>query len=190
MTESTFGFRAFPTLETPRLRLREMVPSDADALFTLRGDYEVTHYNIGAAYPDITHAHSLIDAMTRLYHEEKELRWGITLPDEGDTVIGMIGFNSWHRIDRRGSIGFDLARAFWRRGIMREAVEAVLQFGFLQMGLNRIEADASAENVASIALLTSRGFRHEGTQRDHYWEDDTFHDLLLFGLLHRDWENH
>ena len=185
-----FDFSVFPTLTSPRLVLREIISTDAPGIFAIRGDFEVTRLNIGAAYPDLARAEELIAGMTGKYHEQKELRWGITLkPEAGGegTVIGMCGFNYWNRTDRRGSIGFDLARAYWRRGIMREALEAILDFGFSRMDLNRIEADASTENTASIALLERLGFQREGTQRDQYFEEGAFHDLALFALLRREW---
>jgi len=185
-----FDYSAFPTLETERLRLREIVPMDTADIFVIRGDYEVTRYNIGAAYEDATEARDLIRTMTRLYLEAKELRWGVTLNSQyggDDTVIGMCGFNYWHRVDRRASIGFDLARAYWRRGIMREAVREILGFGFTEMDLNRVEADVSVENVACIHLLKQFGFTQEGRQRQQYYDDSAFHDLLLFGLLREEW---
>lgn len=186
-----FDFTYFPTLDTERLHLREIVPEDVGGIAAIRGDYEVTRYNIGAAYTHPDQARDLIASMARRFQERAEIRWGITLrPEWGgdDTVIGMCGFNYWNRIDRRGSIGFDLARAHWRRGIMAEAVREVLRFGFFAMDLNRIEADASAENVASIQLLLRLGFQQEGRQRQQYFDEGEFHDLLLFGLLRAEWD--
>lgn len=185
-----YDLTTFPTLETQRLILREIVPLDAADIFAIRGDYEVTRYNIGPAYTSAAEARELIQSMTRLYQEGKEIRWGLALrPGLGgdDTVIGMCGFNYWHRTDRRASIGFDLARACWGQGIMREAVSAILRFGFLELDLNRIEADASAENEASLRLLTRLGFTPEGRQRQQYYFEGAFHDLLLFGLLREEW---
>src|SRR5690606_32351323 len=98
------------------------------------------------------------------------------------------GFNYWNRTDNRVSIGFDLARAYWRRGIMREAVCSMLNFGFRNMGLHRIEADASIYNNGSIGLLKSLDFEQEGIQRDQYYEDGNYHDLVMFALLEDDWE--
>lgn len=190
-TTVLFDFATFPILTTSRLILREIVPDDTPGIFSIRGDFAVTRYNIGAAYAEMARAEELIFAMTTKYQEQKEIRWGITLKSEqgGDgTVIGMCGFNYWNRTDRRGSIGFDLAQAYWRRGIMREALEAILRFGFTQMDLNRIEANASAENAASIALLERLGFRNEGTQEEQYFDEGAFHDLMLFRLLRREWE--
>ena len=191
-----FDFGDFPTLHTDRLTLRQIVHADAPGVFRIRGDYEVTRLNSGAAYTSMEQAHELIAVMKMNYDDKSVVRWGIThktdetnvnanvIPD----VIGICGYNHWHRTDRRGSIGYDLARAHWRQGIMREAISAILTFGFDQMNLNRVEADSSAENVASIALLKSLGFQYEGKQREQYYDNDTFHDLELYSLLLTEWQ--
>lgn len=184
----TFDFSYFPTLETPRLVLREIIMTDAPAIFRIRGDYEVTRYNIGSAYPAIDRAEMLIESMTDLFKAKQELRWGIILKEQPQEVVGMCGYNYWHPLDRRASIGFDLARVYWRRGIMSEALHAIFQFGFEQMQLNRIEADCSAENEGSIATLQKVGFTQEGHQREQYYEDGAFHDLLLWSLLRREYK--
>ena len=182
-----FDYRTFPTLETERLRLREIILKDRHAIFAIRNDYEVTKFNTGAAYVDIHQADQLITGMRDEYRNRKAIRWGITHKTD-DIVMGMVGFNYWDTRDNRGSIGFDLARAYWRKGIMSEAVQAVLRFGFIQMALNRTEADASIYNTASINLLGKLGFVQEGHQREQYYEDGKYHDLLLFALLKRDWQ--
>lgn len=183
-----FDFTIFPILTTDRLRLRRIILADREAIFAIRGDYEVTKYNIGPAYVDIAQAERLINAMASEYKREHTVRWGITrLPD--DMVIGMVGFNYWNRENNNASVGFDLARAYWRQGIMREALSAVLDFGFdaQQMGLHRIAADASIHNNASIALMKSLGFVQEGILRDEYYEDDSYHDLVLLSILEDEW---
>ena len=182
-----FNFQEFPIIETERLRLREIVPADAEAIFAIRGDYEVTKYNIGQAYTSVERARKLIASMAKAYKNQNELRWGITLKAD-DVVIGMCGYNYWDCVDNRGSIGFDLARAHWRKGIMREALTGIINFGFRNMALNRIEADASIYNDASVMLLRKLGFQQEGHQREQYCEDGNYHDLLLFALLSREWE--
>jgi ribosomal-protein-alanine N-acetyltransferase len=185
-----FDFETFPILETPRLLLREIVRADASAILRIRGDAEVTRYNTGDPYESLEDAIALIDDMALLYRQKRELRWGITLKGvEGLThgVIGMCGYNYWVAADHRASIGYDLARAFWRDGIMTEALRAVLGFGFAQMSLNRIEADVAVENTASIKLLRKLGFRKEGLQREQFFEDGLYHDLMLFGLLRREY---
>jgi ribosomal-protein-alanine N-acetyltransferase len=188
MIPKLFDFSAFPTLETEHLILREIRADDAAGIFAIRGDFAVTRYNFGAAYETIDRAQKLIEAMQQAYQDQSELRWGITLKNGDDAVIGMCGFNYWDRTDRRASIGYDLAQVHWGRGIMPAALRAVLVFGFEHMDLNRIEADSSAENTASIRLLLKLGFTREGLQRDQYFDEGRFWDLALFGLLRRDYQ--
>lgn len=181
-----FNFKKFPTIQTQRLILRQLILADTDGIFAIRSNYEVTKYNSGAAYQTKSQAEDLITGIQAEYDEHKAVRWGITLKPD-DTVIGMTGFNYWHQVDNRASIGFDLAQVHWRKGIMREAVTAMINFGFTEMKLHRIEADASIYNTASIGLLTSLGFQQEGLQREQYYEDDAYHDLAIFALLEGDW---
>jgi ribosomal-protein-alanine N-acetyltransferase len=182
-----FQFRNFPTLETQRLILREIQQSDAEAVFRIRGDYQVTRYNTGMAYTQIDQARALIDNIRQAYHNESEIRWGITLKGN-DTVIGMVGYNYWSRKDSRASVGYDLARAYWGRGIMTEALCEVVRFGFKRMALNRIEADADARNIGSHRVLEKVGFKREGVLREQFYEEGAFHDLVLFSLLRKEWE--
>lgn len=185
MTEARlFDFSEFPVLLTERLCLRQLVPSDADAIMAIRGDFQVTRYNIGDAYTDIAQASGLIENIDRMFENQSTLYWGITLLPVS-TVIGMIGYNYWNRMDHRGSVGFDLARAYWGRGIMPEALRGILRFGFEQMGLNRVEADASVYNTQSQRTLQKVGFRQEGHLREQYHEANSYHDLLLYALLKR-----
>jgi len=181
-----FDFTTFPVLNTPRLTLRQLLSSDAEAVFQIRGDYEVTKYNTGKAYTSIQEASELIAAIESSYQERSEIRWGITRKGHSE-VIGMCGYNYWNRYDRRGSVGYDLARAYWGQGIMSEAVRAVVEFGFNHMELNRIEADADARNPASARVLEKIGFQREGLQREQFYDSGAFYDLVLFGLLKRDY---
>lgn len=182
----TFDFSQFPKLETERLILREILPSDYQAIYAIRSDYEVTRYNIGGAYTSVEQAKRLIISMQDEFHIETAIRWGISLKAD-ERVIGMVGYNYWNLTDHRGSVGFDLLQSQWRKGIMSEALEAVIRFGFEEMNLNRIEADASIYNKASMAILGKMGFMQEGIQREQYYEDNAYHDLVLFALLKREW---
>jgi ribosomal-protein-alanine N-acetyltransferase len=181
-----FDFGPFPKLSTLRLNLRELTLEDAQDIFRIRSDYEVTRYNSGIAYDRIDQARDLIQAIRSAYVDGAELRWGITLKEDS-TVIGMCGFNYWVRHDRRASIGYDLARSYWGQGLMTEAVRAVVEFGFSNMNLNRIEADADGRNPASARVLHKVGFHDEGVQKEQFYENGSFYDLHLFALLRRDY---
>lgn len=186
--EPVFNFQTFPVLTTSRLVLRELTESDTGAVFAIRSDFAVTRHNIGPAYRNHSDAAQLIESIRANFRDKTELRWGIALR-ESNRIIGMCGFNYWMRVDDRAAIGYDLAQAHWRRGYMSEAIRVIIRFGFEQMALNRIEADCSLDNTASIALLKKLGFQQEGHQREQYYDahDGCYHDLLLFALLRREW---
>lgn len=183
-----FDFSTYPTLETARLKMRKLSRFDAPAIYEVRNDYQVTKYNIGDAYTNIEQARKLISNIQSEYVERKTIRWGITVKPN-DKIVGMVGFNYWDRNDHRAAIGFDLRQDHWRKRFMTEAVYEVIRFGFQNMRVNRIEADASIYNVGSIALLQKIGFIQEGIQREQYYEDGNYHDLALFALLKREWQS-
>jgi [ribosomal protein S5]-alanine N-acetyltransferase len=184
----TFDFTTYPILETSRLKMRKLSRFDAQAIFEVRNDYQVTKYNIVDAYTNIEQARNLIRNIQSEYVERKTIRWGITVKPN-DKIVGMVGFNYWDRNDHRAAIGFDLRQDHWRKSFMTEAVREVIRFGFQNMGLNRIEADASIYNVGSVMLLQNIGFTQEGIQREQYYEDGNYHDLVLFALLKREWQS-
>ncbi len=184
---AVFNFEAFPVLETPRLILRELSLHDAEAVFRIRGDYQVTIYNTGEPYTRLDQAISLIEGVREGFEAGLELRWGITLKPN-PMVIGMCGYNYWMRDHFRGSIGYDMARAHWGKGLMPEALHAIIHFGFSRMALNRVEADVLSENTASIRVLEKLGFVREGVLRERDFERGAFRDLNLYGLLRSEYK--
>ncbi|MBI1257116.1 MAG: GNAT family N-acetyltransferase [Chloroflexi bacterium] len=182
-----FDFSTFPVLHTRRLIMREIVAADVQDMFRIRGDIRVTRLNSGRPMEHIDEARDLIEKGRQAFADHRRIDWGITLKEPQTGLIGRCGFNYILRQDRRASIGYDLGYAYWGKGIMTEAVRAMVRFGFAQLNLNRIEADAAAENAGSIRVLEKVGFQREGLQHEQYFEWDEFHDLVLFALLKKDY---
>ena len=178
------AFATFPTLETANLSLRALRPADARALFAVFADEEVTRYYDLYPFNDIDEAVDLIDFFAESFELERGIRWAITRKSD-DLLLGTCGY-VWLR-PFRGEIGYELGRAHWRQGIMREALTAIINFGYTVLGLNRIEALVMVANDASAGLLYSLGFREEGTLRQHDFFKDAFHDMRCFALLKNDW---
>ncbi len=84
--------------------------------------------------------------------------------------------------------GYELNRAMWGKGIMTEAMSAILTYGFSELGLHRIEAVIDIENVRSKNLLFKPGFSYEGNLRQRYFLRDQFFDEYYFGLLKDEWQ--
>jgi ribosomal-protein-alanine N-acetyltransferase len=181
-------FRTFPQLETERLALRELRLDDAESLFAVLGDEQVTRFYDDEVYTEVSQASEQIEAWAEGFRARRCIRWGIARREDGVIIgtCGYYGFHSWHR---RGGIGYELARSFWRQGIMTEALGAIIEFGFGKIGLNRIQAVVMPENEGSVKLLGKLGFRQEGVLREYEnWGNKGYVDVMMFSLLRREYE--
>ena len=180
-------FQSFPQLETSNLVLRRMQETDSSAIFRILADNEVTKYYDDETFTDISQATNQIKTWENGFISKRCIRWGIARKGEPGIIgsCGYYGFHAWHR---RASIGYELARSSWRQGIMIEALEAVIDLGFREMDLNRIDAVVMPGNIASIRLLEKLGFLNEGLLREYEnWGKKGFTDLNMLSLLRRTW---
>ena len=178
------SFDPFPELETPRLLLRRVVSADADAFFQLRSDPEVIQYR---ARPPLTRAEAErrlldIDAGIR---DHAQIMWAIALREDR-RMIGECCLFRWEKEDMRAEVGYELMVPYWGRGLVTEAVKAMLAFGFQSMDLHRVEANVDPANVGSIRVLERLGFVREATLRENWRVAGRFVDSALFGLLRRE----
>jgi RimJ/RimL family protein N-acetyltransferase len=79
-------------------------------------------------------------------------------------------------------------RANWGQGYGYEAAQLALAFAFNELNLHRITATVFSYNARSIALLEKLGFQREGAFREFLQRDGKRHDMLLYGLLRREWD--
>ncbi|WP_438026242.1 GNAT family N-acetyltransferase [Sorangium sp. So ce233] len=176
------SFDPFPVLTTPRLRLRALEPGDAERLFRIRSDPEVTRYVGRAPDSSLADSEQHIAVVSAGIRENTAIWWGITLEESGD-LIGYGGFLRWNKPHRWAEIGYGLEPASWGRGIMTEALRAMLPFGFASMDLHRVEAQLDPENRASARVLERLGFTREGQHRQNWYYDGQFTDTAVYGLL-------
>ncbi|MGK4009172.1 GNAT family protein [Sorangium sp. So ce1036] len=176
------SFDPFPVLSTPRLRLRAIEPGDAERILRIQSDPEVTRYFGRAPFSALAEAEQRIAVVLEGVRENTSIRWGITLK-ESHELLGTAGFWRWNKPHRWAEIGFELLPAFWNRGIMTEALRAMLSFGFDVMGLHRVEAQLDPENRACMRVLERLGFAREGLLRQNWWYDGKCTDTAVYGLL-------
>lgn len=180
------AFTHFPVLETPNLILRRPRAEDAEAIFRILGDEQVVQYHGVLAHQTVEDSAELIEMMHYWYANRQGIRWMITRKDD-DTVIGSCGFHRFDEEFRRAETGYELRRDLWRQGITFEAVRAILDYGFADMELNRIEAIVDEDNERSKQFLRKLGFTYEGCMRKRFWFRGQFWDEHFFGLLREDW---
>jgi len=180
------AFTTFPTLTTNRLRLRQLRPDDAEALFAIRSDQEVMEFYGQEPHQSLADTHKMIQRLQTFYEQREAIFWCVTLKGE-DAVIGTCTLFSFNPDFHYAETGYELSPAYWRQGITSEAMSAVLTYGFTELGLHRIEADVAPDNTRSKNLLLKLGFTFEGNLRQRYFFRGQYEDEYYFGLLKDEW---
>jgi ribosomal-protein-alanine N-acetyltransferase len=176
------------TLRTPRLLLRPLRESDAPALFVIFSDPRVTRYLSRPPWDTIDKAFDLIAKDRQSLAKGEYVRFGIERI-HGQELIGECSlFNLIERC-RRAEVGYVLASGAWGHGYMGEALISLLQFGFSQLVLNRVEADIDPRNEPSARSLQRLGFKKEGHLRERWIVGNEVSDTDLYGLLLSDWQS-
>lgn len=174
----------FPKLETKRLVLREILPSDAEDIYSIFSNEDVTKYYGLNTFKKIEQAEKLIEAFTTNFQSEKGMRWGIEKKGISG-LIGTIGFNSWSKAHRRAEIGYEIYPDFWRNGYASEAVAKIVDHGFQEMELTRIGAIVFVENDGSSQLLMKQGFEKEGILRKYMYQNNEAFDVIMLSKCNR-----
>ena len=176
----------FRDLESKRLTLRSITADDAEAYLGIFSEAEVMRYWSCEPIDSIDQAREMLDRDIEWARSGEALCWGIAVPETG-RLIGKISLYLFSRQNRRAEIGYVLDRTYWRRGLMSEAVTAVLDYAFDALDLNRIEADVDPEHAASLALLYKFGFAREGLFRQRWRVHGQWRDSVMLGLLAADY---
>jgi RimJ/RimL family protein N-acetyltransferase len=182
-------------IETPRLLLRPLQEGDADALFAIFSDPAVMRYWSSPPWTDRSQALRLLANEREALAGRRDLRLGLVPRHGGGRVAGTL---SLYQIDagcRHADIGYALAPAEQGRGLMNEALAAVIALAFDHrpgapfddLLLNRLEADIDPRNVPSCRAMERLGFLREGLLRERWIVAGEVSDSAMYGLLRRDW---
>ncbi|HEX3624936.1 MAG TPA: GNAT family N-acetyltransferase [Verrucomicrobiae bacterium] len=151
--------KAPETLNTARLLLRRPRRDDAPLVFSAYGqDAEVTRYLSWQPHKTLSDAQTAIERRLAGWQSGDEIPWMLCNRTDSK-VVGAI--SAWPK--RNGiEIGYVLARQYWNRGFMTEAVQAVVEWAFTQPSVFRVWAVCDVENGASARVLEKAGFEREG----------------------------
>jgi len=173
-------FTPFPVLETRRLILRALRPSDLDDLYEYASDPEIDHYVPWEHYKNRDEACENLNMFLEQYDKEGFGAWGIEHRAD-KKLIGLIN-TSKPGYNRRVEVGYTISRAYWGQGLATEALQAAIQFGFEKMELARIEAVVLPENSASARVLEKAGMQFEGLLRKYQVWKDKPRDLNIYAI--------
>lgn len=185
------NFDPFPILETGRLRLRRVTQADRPEMFDLRRDPAIMRFIPRPLAKTEEDAGMHIQKIEDGIAARESINWGISLKSD-PKLVGMIGFVRMKKEHFRAEVGYLLALNQQGKGIMKEALKAVISYGFDTINLHSIEAIVDPLNTSSSALLERCGFVKEGQFKDHEYYEGRFMDTVVYSHLthkpdHKPW---
>ena len=181
-----FNFSPFPNLETNRLNLRRLKSEDVSEIFALRSNPEIMKFIPRPLMKTREEALEFISVMDANVNNNILLNWAITTKED-DKLIGMIGFYRMKPENYRAEVGYILSAEFHGQGIITEALERIIQFGFDEMKLNSIEAVIDPGNYGSEKVLLKNNFIKEGHFKEHTFFEGKFLDSVFYSLLKKNY---
>ena len=169
------------TLLTQRLVLRRFRPEDAQAMFdNWASDDEVTKYLTWPSHTDIGVSKWVVNDWVASYDKDDYYQWAIEF--EGQ-VIGSVSVVDRRDDIARATVGYCIGKDWWHKGIMSEALKAVMDYLFDEIGMNRIEACFDPNNPNSGKVMAKCGMKYEGTHRQAGRNNQGICDEVFYAIL-------
>ncbi|MEO7265230.1 MAG: GNAT family N-acetyltransferase [Ferruginibacter sp.] len=173
------NFDPFPILETERMILRAVSLEDAEDMFFLRTNEDAMKF-INKALPKSIA--DILELVAKMNDNTMRIQWAMALKTD-NKLIGTIGYHIIDKDHHRAELGYMLHPMQWNKGLMSEAIQAVLDFGFNKLGLHSIEARINPANNASSKILLKHNFVKEGYFKESYLFEGTYFDSEIYGLV-------
>jgi [ribosomal protein S5]-alanine N-acetyltransferase len=159
-------------LETERLLFRKFTIDDAELIYDLNLDPEVTKYTHDPIR-DVEHGKSILEeVILPQYTLYGHGRWALHLK-EGMEFIGWCGLKYRPELDEI-DLGYRFKKAYWGKGYATEAAKASIEYGFDKLNLNSIIGRALAGNDISIKVLQKCGMKYMGIQNVDGYDHITY----------------
>ena len=178
----TINFSPFPILETERLILRRVLPSDVKEMFELRSNPETMKYIPRPLVTNYDEALAHIKMMEDKIETNEGINWAITIKGD-DKMLGVIGHYRIKPEHYRAEVGYMILPEYHGKGITTEAVQCVVDYGFNTMQLHSIEGVIDPENGASEKVLQKCGFVKEAHFKENEFYDGKFIDAVVYSKL-------
>jgi [ribosomal protein S5]-alanine N-acetyltransferase len=171
------------TLETKRLILRKITSEDVEDMYSYASNEEVSKYVTWETHKTLSDTKEFVEFVLAQYENKKVAPWGIEYKENGK-FIGTIDFVSWSLKHHLAEIGYVLSQDYWGKGIVTEAANEVIKFGFTNMDLVRIQARCFVENIGSARVMEKIGMSFEGISRKGWkLESGKHQDIKMYSIL-------
>lgn len=176
------------TIKTERLILRKFEYSDNEAM----RKYWISDENIQSMYAEPVYTteeevKELLDKYIGSYEKQDYYRWAIA-DKETNECIGQIAYFLVDSKNHFAEIEYCIGSKFQCKGFATEATKAVIEFGFHEMNLHKVQISTKSINTQSKRVIEKCGFTYEGTLRDYFYTDDQYVGRLFFSILRDEYE--
>ena len=169
-------------LETERLILRKITSHDASDMYEYACRPETSKYLLWSPHTSLTATKNVIEAMRSDYAAERFFDFAI-ICKENMKMIGTVGFTSYDEKNQCAEAGYVINPDYWYKGIAAEALSAILNFAFCEIGVNRVEARYMVENVNSRKVMEKCQMTYEGCFRSKIFVKGEFRDVGVCSIL-------
>ncbi len=174
-------------LQSARLDLRQVKLSDLENIHQLHSFPETDRYNT-LGIPENTEQTSAVISNWITIHEkfpQRNFVFVVQLKDQ-EEFIGLIALNSGKEKFRNAEVWYKFHPTHWNKGYATEALKLILDFGFHQLNLHRIEAGCAVDNIGSIRTLEKAGMTREGRKRQVLPLSSGWSDNFEYAILSSD----
>jgi len=177
----------FPTIHTNRLVLDKLSFHDIPTVVKHAGNKKIadTTLNIPHPYKE-QDAVFWINSANQGFEKKSQFTFAIRIKTSNE-LIGGIGLKIDNRFNR-AELGYWIAEKYWNYGYATEAVEAILNFGFLELNLNKIYATHLEENTASGKVMIKNKMIKEGELKEHTKKGEDYKNLIQYRLTFQEFK--
>jgi len=173
-------------LITPRLKLRDFVEADFQALREMESRPEMHIYE--RIPPSVEESHRSLETLisNQLEVPRTTFRFAITIPPQ-NTVRGLFKLTREREAIREWEVGWAVHSDEWGKGYATEAAWFVIDWAFREFNVHRIVAFCHASNAASVRVMEKLSMQQDGRLRETRWLNGEWWDEYVYAILERDW---
>ncbi|MCI8387944.1 MAG: GNAT family N-acetyltransferase [Clostridiales bacterium] len=175
-------FSKIPTIETERLVLRRMKPSDCHDMYEYASNPDVTRYLLWEPHKSWKQSLEYLEYLQTRYRVGDFYDWAV-VDKKRSKMIGTCGFTSLDFGNNAAEVGYVLNPAYWGRGIAPEALKRVLYFAFMELNVHRVEARYMVGNDRSRRVMEKCGMTYEGVRRSSMYVKGSYRDIGICSIL-------
>ena len=172
-------FKPYPEIKSERLFLRKIQESDCKAILFLRSDKTINKFierPENRKTKNISDAKNFIKELDDYIETNKSIAWGLTLKNHSE-IIGTICLWNFSENNKTAEVGYDLDPKYQNKGIMSETLKMIIDYGFNELKLDKIEAFTHIENENSKKLLEKNGFLLNKKRKDRNNKSNIIYEI-------------